>query len=74
MGVKLYVRQADPPIYDLAPQALCVWIKDIILTVAFWIGAVFITIKGAMGEDIDSLFISGGSRGERKPNQPIRCG
>jgi HAD superfamily hydrolase (TIGR01459 family) len=60
-GESLYFGKPHPPIYDLARRRLSalgtVVADDRILCIG---DGVLTDIKGAMGEDIDSLFISGG--------------
>jgi len=60
-GESLYFGKPHPPIYDLARRRLSALGKDIgdqsILAIGDGIGT---DIAGAMGEDIDSLFITGG--------------
>ncbi|RKF13852.1 HAD family hydrolase [Roseovarius spongiae] len=60
-GESLYFGKPHPPIYDLARRRLVALGKDIgnhaILAIGDGIGT---DIRGAMGEDIDSLFIAGG--------------
>ncbi|SHG55184.1 HAD family hydrolase [Cognatishimia maritima] len=60
-GESLYFGKPHPPIYDLARRRLAELGKDIPDSRILAIGdGVLTDIKGAMGEDIDSLFISGG--------------
>lgn len=60
-GESLYFGKPHPPIYDLARRRLMEMNKDIDPSRILAIGDGAITdIRGAMGEDIDSLFISGG--------------
>lgn len=60
-GESLYFGKPHPPIYDLARRRLAELGKDIPDNRILAIGdGVMTDIKGAMGEDIDSLFISGG--------------
>lgn len=60
-GQSLYFGKPHPPIYDLARSRLAALGRDItnarILAIGDGIGT---DIAGAMGEDIDSLFITGG--------------
>ncbi len=60
-GESLYFGKPHPPVYDLARRRLAALGTDIpdsrILAIGDGIGT---DIKGAMGEDIDSLFITGG--------------
>jgi len=60
-GESLYFGKPHPPIYDLARRRLAALGKDIDSSAILAIGDGAQTdIKGAMGEDLDSLFISGG--------------
>ncbi len=60
-GQSLYFGKPHPPIYDLARRRLTALGKDIGNTAILAIGdGIHTDIRGAMGEDIDSLFISGG--------------
>ncbi|MEL7211712.1 MAG: TIGR01459 family HAD-type hydrolase [Pseudomonadota bacterium] len=60
-GESLYFGKPHPPIYDLARRRLVALGKDVADSNILAIGDGILTdIKGAMGEDIDSLFISGG--------------
>ncbi|GAA6208266.1 TIGR01459 family HAD-type hydrolase [Cognatishimia sp. WU-CL00825] len=60
-GESLYFGKPHPPIYDLARRRLQSLELDIPDRRILAIGdGVLTDIKGAMGEDIDSLFISGG--------------
>lgn len=60
-GESLYFGKPHPPIYDLARRRLAALGKDIDSSAILCIGDGILTdIRGAMGEDIDSLFISGG--------------
>ncbi len=64
-GESLYFGKPHPPIYDLARRRLAALGKDIPDSAILAIGDGAQTdIKGAMGEDIDSLFISGGLAAE----------
>ncbi|SDI91876.1 TIGR01459 family HAD-type hydrolase [Lutimaribacter saemankumensis] len=67
-GESLYFGKPHPPIYDLARRRLAALGRDIRDTAILAIGDGIATdIQGAMGEDIDSLFISGGlARAETK--------
>jgi ribonucleotide monophosphatase NagD (HAD superfamily) len=60
-GESLYFGKPHPPVYDLARQrlsALGVHVPDArILAIGDGIGT---DIQGAQGEDIDSLFVTGG--------------
>lgn len=60
-GESLYFGKPHPPIYDLARRRLAALSVDIPDSRILAIGDGIMTdIKGAMGEDIDSLFITGG--------------
>jgi HAD superfamily hydrolase (TIGR01459 family) len=60
-GESLYFGKPHPPIYDLARRRLFGLGVDVPDSAILAIGDGVITdIKGAMGENIDSLFISGG--------------
>lgn len=60
-GESLYFGKPHPPIYDLARRRLAALGKDIETSAILAIGdGIKTDISGAMGEDIDSLFISGG--------------
>lgn len=60
-GESLYFGKPHPPIYDLARRRLAALDKDIPASAILAIGdGIHTDISGAMGEDIDSLFISGG--------------
>lgn len=60
-GESLYFGKPHPPIYDLARRRLAELGSDIPDSRILAIGdGVLTDIAGAMGEDIDSLFISGG--------------
>ncbi|WP_425039126.1 TIGR01459 family HAD-type hydrolase [Primorskyibacter sp. S187A] len=60
-GESLYFGKPHPPIYDLARRRLAALGTDIPNEGILCIGDGIITdIKGAMGEDLDSLFITGG--------------
>ena len=60
-GESLYFGKPHPPIYDLARRRLSELGKYAPDNAILAIGdGVLTDIKGAMGEDIDSLFISGG--------------
>ena len=67
-GESLYFGKPHPPIYDLARRRLSALGKPIADDRILAIGDGVITdIAGAMGEDIDSLFITGGlARAETK--------
>ena len=64
-GESLYFGKPHPPIYDLARRRLAATgrsvANDAILAIGDGIGT---DIRGAMGEDIDSLFITGGLAAE----------
>ena len=60
-GESLYFGKPHPPIYDLAYRRLAALGRDIDRSRILAIGDGILTdIAGAQGEDIDSLFISGG--------------
>lgn len=60
-GVSHYFGKPHPPIYDLAYRRLAALGRDVDKTRMLAIGDGALTdIPGAMGEDIDSLFITGG--------------
>lgn len=60
-GESLYFGKPHPPIYDLARRRLDALGKDVPDSRILCIGdGVLTDIRGAMGEDLDSLFISGG--------------
>lgn len=60
-GESLYFGKPHPPIYDLARRRLLELGVDVPDSAILAIGdGVLTDIAGAMGEDIDSLFISGG--------------
>lgn len=60
-GESLYFGKPHPPIYDLARRRLAALDVDISDQSILAIGdGVQTDVKGAMGEDIDSLFITGG--------------
>ena len=64
-GESLYFGKPHPPIYDLARRRLSALGKPIFDNRILCIGDGILTdIRGAMGEDIDSLFISGGLAAE----------
>ena len=67
-GESLYFGKPHPPIYDLARRRLVELNSTITDTAILAIGDGIATdVAGAMGEDIDSLFISGGlARAETK--------
>lgn len=60
-GQSLYFGKPHPPIYDLARRRLAALGTDVPDSAILAIGdGVLTDIAGAIGEDIDSLFISGG--------------
>lgn len=60
-GESLYFGKPHPPIYDLARRRLAALGADVPDSRILCIGdGVLTDIKGAMGEDLDSLFITGG--------------
>ncbi|MEM6891290.1 MAG: HAD hydrolase-like protein, partial [Pseudomonadota bacterium] len=60
-GESLYFGKPHPPIYDLARRRLAALGRYVTDERILAIGdGVLTDIAGAMGEDIDSLFISGG--------------
>ena len=60
-GESLYFGKPHPPIYDLARRRLAKLGKDVDASRILAIGDGILTdIAGAMGEDIDALFITGG--------------
>ncbi|MDT8325858.1 MAG: TIGR01459 family HAD-type hydrolase [Roseovarius sp.] len=60
-GESLYFGKPHPPIYDLARRRLAALGRDVEDSRILAIGdGVLTDIAGAMGEDIDSLFITGG--------------
>jgi HAD superfamily hydrolase (TIGR01459 family) len=72
-GESLYFGKPHPPIYDLARRRLAALGHDVDRSEILAIGDGAQTdIRGAMGEDIDSLFISGGlaQRETRTARQP----
>ena len=70
-GESLYFGKPHPPIYGLARRRLAALGKDIPDAAILAIGDGAQTdIKGAMGEDIDSLFISGGLAREETKTTP----
>lgn len=70
-GESLYFGKPHPPIYDLARRRLAALGKSVPDDRILCIGdGVLTDIRGAMGEDIDSLFISGGlAAAETKTSQ-----
>ncbi len=72
-GQSLYFGKPHPPIYDLARRRLAALGRDVENHRILAIGdGVHTDISGAMGEDIDSLFITGGLAAEetRTTDQP----
>jgi len=72
-GESLYFGKPHPPIYDLANRRLTALGREIDPVAILAIGDGILTdIQGAMGEDIDSLFITGGlaARETKTTNQP----
>lgn len=64
-GESLYFGKPHPPIYDLARRRLAALGKDVPDARILCIGdGVLTDIQGAQGEDLDSLFISGGLAAE----------
>lgn len=64
-GESLYFGKPHPPIYDLARRRLSALGKPVPDSRVLCIGdGVLTDIRGAMGEDLDSLFISGGLAAE----------
>ncbi len=60
-GESLYFGKPHPPIYDLARRRLAELGRDVANSGILAIGdGIHTDISGAMGEDIDSLFITGG--------------
>jgi HAD superfamily hydrolase (TIGR01459 family) len=70
-GESLYFGKPHPPIYDLARRRLAELGQDVRDGAILAVGDGIATdIQGAMGEDIDSLFITGGlARAETKTSQ-----
>ena len=74
-GESLYFGKPHPPVYTLARQRLSALGEDIPDSRILCIGdGINTDIMGAMGEDLDSLFITGGlakdeTRTERQPEQ-----
>lgn len=72
-GESLYFGKPHPPIYDLARRRLTALGREFGPEAILAIGdGVLTDIKGAMGEDIDSLFITGGlaARETKTKDQP----
>lgn len=73
-GESLYYGKPHPPVYTLARQRLAELGKDISDSRILCIGdGINTDIRGALGEDLDSLFITGGlaqeeTRTERQPD------
>ncbi|MCI2400627.1 TIGR01459 family HAD-type hydrolase [Aliiroseovarius subalbicans] len=60
-GVSLYFGKPHPPIYDLSRRRLAALGKDVEASRILAVGdGIQTDIAGAQGEDIDSLFITGG--------------
>jgi ribonucleotide monophosphatase NagD (HAD superfamily) len=60
-GESLYFGKPHPPIYDLARRRLVEAGFDVPDSAILAIGdGIHTDVQGAMGEDIDSLFITGG--------------
>ena len=60
-GESLYFGKPHPPIYDLARRRMLAEGRDVRDTRILAIGdGIHTDIRGAQGEDIDSLFITGG--------------
>ncbi len=75
-GESLYFGKPHPPIYDLARRRLATLGKDIDASAILAIGdGIQTDIAGAIGEDIDSLFITGGlaAAETRTTDQPDRA-
>ncbi|MEM6408292.1 MAG: TIGR01459 family HAD-type hydrolase [Pseudomonadota bacterium] len=76
-GESLYFGKPHPPIYDLARRRLAALGKDVPDARILCIGdGVLTDIQGAQGEDLDSLFISGGlaaeeTKTERHPDPDL---
>jgi len=69
-GVSLYFGKPHPPIYDLARQRLDA-IADVGDSEIICIGdGINTDIRGAMAEDLDSLFITGGLAAEETRTAP----
>ncbi|MDA5095196.1 TIGR01459 family HAD-type hydrolase [Aliiroseovarius sp. KMU-50] len=72
-GESLYFGKPHPPIYDLARRRMMAEGRDVPNTRILAIGdGIHTDIRGALGEDIDSLFITGGlaRRDTRTTTQP----
>ena len=74
-GESLYFGKPHPPVYTLARQRLAELGRDVSDDRILCIGDGIATdIKGAIGEDLDSLFITGGlareeTRTDQQPEQ-----
>ncbi len=79
-GESLYFGKPHPPIYDLARRRLAALGNDVSDARILCIGdGVLTDIQGAQGEDLDSLFISGGlaaaeTKTERHPDPDLLHG
>jgi len=72
-GQSFYFGKPHPPIYDLARRRLASIERDVADTRILAIGDGILTdVAGAMGEDIDALFVTGGLAAEetRTTDQP----
>ena len=70
-GESLYFGKPHPPIYDLARRCLTALGKDVDDAAILAIGDGALTdVRGAMGENIDSLFISGGLAAQETKSDP----
>lgn len=64
-GQSLYFGKPHPPIYDLARRRLAAMGRDVMDTRVLCVGDGIITdVAGAMGEDLDVLYITGGLAAE----------
>ncbi len=76
-GESLYFGKPHPPIYDLARRRLAALGKDVPDARILCVGdGVLTDVQGAQGEDLDSLFISGGlaaaeTKTERHPDPDL---
>ena len=69
-GESLYFGKPHPPIYDLARRRTAALGKDISDILTLCVGDGIITdIKGAVGEDLDSLYITGGLAAQETKTQ-----
>ncbi|MBT8475365.1 MAG: HAD hydrolase-like protein, partial [Alphaproteobacteria bacterium] len=60
-GESLYFGKPHPPVYDLARRRLAALGRDVPDSRILSVGdGIHTDIKGALGEDIDSLFVTGG--------------